>query len=49
VRDPPTSLDLAHARADTLMKTLEDRIRVARAALDLADAVRSGTLRSLSD
>jgi LPPG:FO 2-phospho-L-lactate transferase len=43
VRDPPTSLDLAHARADTLMKTLEDRIRVARAALDLADAVRSGT------
>jgi LPPG:FO 2-phospho-L-lactate transferase len=44
MRDPPTSLDLAHARADTLMKTLEDRIRVAHAALDLADAVRSGTL-----
>lgn len=44
MRDPPTSLDLAHARADTLMKTLEDRIRVARAALDLADAARSGTL-----
>ena len=43
MRDPPTSLDLPHTRADTLMKTLEDRIRVARAALDLADAVRSGT------
>lgn len=42
MRDPPTSMDLAHARADTLMKTLEDRVRVARAALDLADAVRSG-------
>jgi LPPG:FO 2-phospho-L-lactate transferase len=41
-RDPPTLLDLAHARADTLMRTLEDRIRVARAALDLADAVRAG-------
>ena len=39
-RDPPTALDLPHARADTLMKTLEDRIRVARAALDLADSVR---------
>lgn len=45
MRDPPTSLDLAHARADTLMKTLEDRIRVARAALDLADAIRPGTPR----
>jgi LPPG:FO 2-phospho-L-lactate transferase len=43
MRDPPTSLDLPHARADTLMKTLEDRIRVARAALELAAAVRSGT------
>jgi hypothetical protein len=30
------------------MKTLEDRIRVARAALDLADAVRSGTVRGLT-
>jgi LPPG:FO 2-phospho-L-lactate transferase len=39
-RDPPTVLDLPHARADTLMKTLEDRIRVARAALDLADSLR---------
>jgi LPPG:FO 2-phospho-L-lactate transferase len=43
MRDPPTSLDLPHARTDTLMKTLEDRIRVARAALDLAAAVRSGS------
>ena len=40
-RDPPTALDLPHARADTLMKTLEDRIRVARAALELADFLRS--------
>jgi LPPG:FO 2-phospho-L-lactate transferase len=40
-RDPPAALDLPHARADTLMKTLEDRIRVARAALDLADSLRS--------
>jgi LPPG:FO 2-phospho-L-lactate transferase len=39
-RDPPTALDLPHARADTLMKTLEDRIRVARAALELADFLR---------
>jgi LPPG:FO 2-phospho-L-lactate transferase len=39
-RDPPTTLDLPHARAYTLMKTLEDRIRVARAALDLADWIR---------
>jgi len=39
-RDPPAALDLPHARADTLMKTLEDRIRVARAALDLADSLR---------
>ena len=39
-RDPPTALDVPYARADTLMKTLEDRIRVARAALDLADSVR---------
>jgi LPPG:FO 2-phospho-L-lactate transferase len=39
-RDPPTALDLPHARADTLMKTLDDRVRVARAALDLADSLR---------
>jgi LPPG:FO 2-phospho-L-lactate transferase len=35
--DPPFALPIAQARADTLMTTLEDRIRVARAALDLAD------------
>jgi LPPG:FO 2-phospho-L-lactate transferase len=38
-RDPPTALELPHSRADTLMKTLDDRIRVARAALDLADSL----------
>jgi LPPG:FO 2-phospho-L-lactate transferase len=39
-RDPPERLDLPHARADTLMVTLQDRVRVGRAALDLAAAVR---------
>jgi LPPG:FO 2-phospho-L-lactate transferase len=39
-RDPPCTLELAHARTDTLMKTLEDRTRVARAALELADRLR---------
>jgi LPPG:FO 2-phospho-L-lactate transferase len=39
-RDPEVTLGHRHARADTLMKTLEDRIRVARAALDLADALK---------
>jgi LPPG:FO 2-phospho-L-lactate transferase len=39
-RDAPVALKVAHARADTLMKTLEDRVRVARAALDLADSLR---------
>jgi LPPG:FO 2-phospho-L-lactate transferase len=39
-RDPPTALELPHARADTLMETLDDRIRVARAALELADSLR---------
>jgi LPPG:FO 2-phospho-L-lactate transferase len=39
-RDPPMALALAQARADTLMTTLQDRIRVAQAALDLADSVR---------
>jgi LPPG:FO 2-phospho-L-lactate transferase len=38
-RDPPTALELPHLRCDTLMKTLEDRIRVARAALNLADSL----------
>jgi LPPG:FO 2-phospho-L-lactate transferase len=40
-RDPPLALKVVHARTDTLMKTLEDRVRVARAALDLADSVRA--------
>jgi LPPG:FO 2-phospho-L-lactate transferase len=40
-RDPPAALEHRHARADTLMKTLDDRIRVARAALDLADMARN--------
>ena len=40
-RDPPSALDLPHARADTLMQTLDDRIRVARAALELADSLRT--------
>jgi LPPG:FO 2-phospho-L-lactate transferase len=39
-RDEPGSLDLPSARADTLMISLEDRIRVARAALDLAVSLR---------
>jgi LPPG:FO 2-phospho-L-lactate transferase len=44
-RDPPTPLELPHSRADTLMKTLDDRIRVARAALDLADSLRTAKLK----
>ena len=40
-RDPPLTLGIASAQADTLMKSLDDRIRVANAALDLADALRS--------
>ena len=39
-RYPPAALDVKHARADTLMHTVNDRIRVARAALDLADSLR---------
>jgi len=39
-RDPPAVLDVAQARVDTLMKTLDDRVRVARAALDFADSLR---------
>jgi len=35
-RDPATELAIASARHDTLMLTIEDRVRVARAALDLA-------------
>ncbi len=39
-RDPPVALDVAQARTDTLMKTLDDRIRVANAALGLADSLQ---------
>jgi LPPG:FO 2-phospho-L-lactate transferase len=39
-RDPPGALEQPHARTDTLMKTLDDRMRVARAALALADSFR---------
>lgn len=39
-RDPPGDIGIASARADTLMKTLDDRIRVARDALALADSLR---------
>jgi LPPG:FO 2-phospho-L-lactate transferase len=41
-RDAPGDPDLVVARTDTLMTTLADRIRVAGAALALADRVRSG-------
>jgi hypothetical protein len=36
----PVRLDIPSACADTLMTNLDDRICVARAALDLADALR---------
>jgi LPPG:FO 2-phospho-L-lactate transferase len=39
-RDPPACLDVPNARADTLMNTIDDRKRVAHAALDLADSLR---------
>jgi LPPG:FO 2-phospho-L-lactate transferase len=39
-RDPPGDIGITSARADTLMKTLDDRVRVARAALVLADSLR---------
>jgi LPPG:FO 2-phospho-L-lactate transferase len=35
-RDPPAELGVASARADTMMRTLDDRMRVAQAALHLA-------------
>ncbi len=35
-RDPPHELGVASARADTMMRTLDDRMRVAQAAIDLA-------------
>lgn len=40
-RDPPGDLPVPHARADTLMQDLEDRKRVAAAALALADRLRA--------
>jgi len=39
-RDPPSDLPVAEARCDTLMLSLDDRIRVARAALALAQRLR---------
>ncbi len=39
-RDPMGDIGVASARADTLMHSLDDRIRVARAALALADTLR---------
>jgi LPPG:FO 2-phospho-L-lactate transferase len=39
-RDAPATLPIPSARADTLMTTLDDRVRVARAALDLAAALK---------
>ncbi len=39
-RDPPAEMGIDSARADTLMRSLEDKIRVAQAALALADRLR---------
>jgi LPPG:FO 2-phospho-L-lactate transferase len=39
-RDPPADLAIAHQTADTLMVTLADRERVAKAGLDLARRIR---------
>ena len=41
VRDAPCRLPMPFAETDTLMVTLDDRARVAKAALDLADRLRS--------
>jgi LPPG:FO 2-phospho-L-lactate transferase len=38
-RDPPADLPVPEARCDTLMNSLEDRIRVARATLMLAERI----------
>lgn len=40
-RDRLAPPDIAHEFTDTLMNSLDDRLRVARAALELADRVRS--------
>lgn len=39
-RDPPVDVGIASGRTDTLMQSLDDRVRVARAALALADSLR---------
>jgi LPPG:FO 2-phospho-L-lactate transferase len=39
-RDEPVLLDVRCARSDTLMHSLDDRTRVARAALELAESLR---------
>lgn len=39
-RDPPADIGIESARADTLMSSLDDKIRVAEAALTLADRLR---------
>ncbi|HYE50081.1 MAG TPA: 2-phospho-L-lactate transferase [Azospirillaceae bacterium] len=41
-RDTGAAIPVAHAFADTLMTDLEDRRRVARAALELADRIAAG-------
>jgi LPPG:FO 2-phospho-L-lactate transferase len=41
-RDQPGELGVTFALADTLMLSLEDRVRVARAALDLARQLSRG-------
>lgn len=38
--DPPFDRALPHARADTLMNSLDDRVRVAKATLELARTLR---------
>lgn len=38
--DPPDACAVPHARTDILMHSLDDRVRVARAALELADTLR---------
>ena len=40
-RDDASDISIPHDVCDTLMKTLEDRERVARAALMLADRIAS--------
>jgi len=44
-RDPPGDVGVASASADTLMNTIEDKARVARAALALADTLNGARRR----